>query len=215
MSQERSNPAELDHFDLMAYADGEADADTAAKIEALEALGASADAHETIAGIAEVGEAMRTYLELEADRAEPALDALWAQIEGQLGDRSAAAEAAPERAAPSRTAEARPGLWARFVEWLDESRGHFATGAVAATAAAALVMAIQPAAPTGNTANNDGPNGDPITVMTAVSTPPEVEQIEVSGGSASVFTLTGDDDDVNAGVIWLDLDPEEQQEGPI
>ena len=23
MSQERSNPAELDHFDLMAYADGE------------------------------------------------------------------------------------------------------------------------------------------------------------------------------------------------
>lgn len=211
MSQERSNPAELDHLDLMAYADGEADADIAAQLEALDA---SADAHEIIAGVAEVGEAMRTYLELEADRAEPALDAMWTKIEGQLDSR-AATQAAPERAAPSRPAEARAGLWARFVEWLDETRGHFATAAVAATAAAALVMAIQPAAPNGGTANTDGPDGDPIPVMTAVSTPPEVEQIEVSGGSASVFTLTGDDDDVNAGVIWLDLDPEEQQEGPI
>jgi hypothetical protein len=51
--------------------------------------------------------------------------------------------------------------------------------------------------------------------MVNVSTPPEVEILEVNDGSASVFTLPKENEgDVTAGVIWLDLDAS-NTEGPL
>ncbi|WP_428262825.1 hypothetical protein [Haliangium sp.] len=211
----KSPRASFDDIDLMLYVDGEADARTAEAVAA--GLGADpsggdgdpgAAARRKVEALDEMGELVRSYLELEADQAEPALDGLWAGIERRIQ-----ANGVPDSAPAPAPAE--PGLWTRVRQWLEASRGYFATGALAAAAATILVVALRPPEvkiverPVAATPGPTEPR------MVPVSTPPEVEEIEVSGGSASVFTLEGEgEDEVSAGVIWLDLDLDEQ-EGPI
>jgi anti-sigma factor RsiW len=214
----------FDDLDLMAYADGELDDETAAAVEAFLAEDEGAQSKRVALG--QMNDVVRSYLELAADDAEPRLDAMWATIERRIQANglpvasaataaSVATAASAATAATSRTAEPR-GLWARISAWLEEYRGYFATGALAAAAAAVLVMALRPpqvvervvVAPPQNPPQNPPQ-------MVNVSTPPEVEVLEVNDGSASVFTLPKEDEgDVTAGVIWLDLDAS-NTEGPL
>jgi anti-sigma factor RsiW len=206
----------FDDLELMAYADGELDEETAAEVEAF--LAEDGGARSKRVALGQMNDVVRSYLELAADDAEPRLDAMWATIERRIqanGLPAAAAVAAPAAArapAARATSEQPRGLWARIGAWLEEYRGHFATGALAAAAAAVLVMALRPpqvvervvVAPTQNPPQ-----------MVNVSTPPEVEILEVNDGSASVFTLPKENEgDVTAGVIWLDLDAS-NTEGPL
>ncbi len=198
-------------------------------------------AQSKIDGLAELGDAVRTYLELAADDVQPRLDAMWSAIEvsidadsvkessslGQAHGASAQMAARAQGAAGPADAGARPdlnradahpGLWQTLKSWFAEHRGHFVSGGLAAAAAAALVLVLQaPPPPTQVVVSNATGTGTATSppVVVTVSTPPEVEALEVSGGAASIFTLPSDgEDDVATGVIWLDLDPDEQ-EGPI
>lgn len=221
----QKTPRPFDDLDLMAYFDGELDAETAAAVEAH--LAGDGDARSKRVALGQMNDVVRSYLELEADAAEPRLDAMWATIERRIQANgaprtmeSAALARGGEAAAPTRaqaaSVPAQPGLWARFTAWLEGTRGYFATGALAAAAAAVLVMALRPpqvvervvVAPAPTPTENQ-PR------MVNVSTPPEVEEIEVNDGSASVFTIPGEGEgDVTAGVIWLDLDASDT-EGPL
>jgi hypothetical protein len=209
----------FDDLDLMAYADGELDDETAAAVAAF--LAEDAGAQNKRAALGQMNDAVRSYLELAADDAEPRLDSMWATIERRIQANGAVAASAAAMAPAASVAAARPaaaqpaGLWARVRAWLDEHRGYFATGALAAAAAAVLVMALRPPQVVERVVVTPQPPVQNPPKMVNVSTPPEVEALEVNDGSASVFTLPGEGEgDVTAGVIWLDLDSS-HTEGPL
>lgn len=208
----------LDDIDLMAYVDGEADQRAAGAIAAQ--LAGDMDARTKTEALGQMTDLVRSYLELTADDVEPRLDDMWTTIERRIqanGVPRAAEPAAAEvaRAMPGRAMPARKGPWARLGEWLDARRGYLATGLVAAAAAAVLVMALRPPQIIERVVVAPTPSTDLVKPAVNVSTPPEVEVIEVSDGAASVFTLPGEGgDDVTAGVIWLNLD-ESDMEGPL
>lgn len=216
MSTNKPSQKPFDDLDLMAYVDGELDDETRAAVDAH--LAGDGDAQNKRAALEQMNDVVRSYLELEADAVEPRLDAMWATIERRIQANGVprAAEAATPARVPARAAQPdQPGVWARFTSWLEGYRGYFATGALAAAAAAVLVMALRPpqvvervvVAPPTPLQNQPR--------MVNVSTPPEVEEIEVNDGSASVFTIPGEGEgDVTAGVIWLDLDASDT-EGPL
>jgi len=236
------NDDRFDDIDLMQLADGELDeaestalaarldASTRAEADATsdaEPLAGAEDAQIKLAALDQMTDTVRSYLELAADDAEPALDAMWERIESRIGSRS---EARAADAAPNETqAEAvfsdpapREGLWARLVRWFDSHRGHFVTGAVTAGAVAALFLLLrqEPAerdpvaqAPTPITPTPVRP--PPVPAPTIVASPPQVESLEVMTGSGTVFTIPGDDgDESNAAVILVTFD-ESDVEGPI
>jgi anti-sigma factor RsiW len=198
----------FDDIDLMSYADGEGEqgGDVAAFVAA------SPEAARKLAAIGEIGEGVRTSLELAADEAEPALDALWARI--------AAGIAEPEAAAAPRAHEpAQPGLWAALAQWWHGYRGHVLTGAVAACAAAALVVMTWSPAPEVQTqiVYREAPQRAVVQpVVQPVeeqSSPPEIEELEVNGGTGSVFVLPAEGaDDVSTTVIFIDTSA---IEGPL
>jgi len=202
----------FDDLDLMAYVDGELDAEAAAAMDAY--LAEDGDARTKQAALGQMNDVVRSYLELAADAAEPRLDAMWATIERRIQANGVphTAEAATPARVQAALVAAQPGIWARFTAWLEGYRGYFATGALAAAAAAVLVMALRPAQVVERVVVTP-PQNPPR--MVNVSTPPEVEEIEVNDGSASVFTIPGEGEgDVTAGVIWLDLDASDT-EGPL
>jgi anti-sigma factor RsiW len=219
VSTPKTSRKPIDDLDLMAYVDGELDDETAAALDAH--LAGDEDAQRKRAALAQMNDVVRSYLELSADAAEPRLDAMWATIERRIQANGvpgtveratpAAAEVAPARPVPA----SQPGLWARFTAWLGDYRGYFATGALAAAAAALLVMALRPAQEIKQVVVAQPAPLQNQPRMVNVSTPPEVEEIEVNDGSASVFTIPGEGEgDVTAGVIWLDLDASDT-EGPL
>lgn len=167
----------------MLAADGEADA--------------SPDAAPTIASVHELGALVRGNLELAADDAEPRLNGLWDLIERRL-DHAEDAGAAPIERAPVAT----PSVWSRLWGWLGGHRSHIATGLVSAGAVAGLALALRPSAPAPTVVVKtvQVPSVAPVAV---VHTPPEVESLEVTDGTGTVFTFDDDDDGVS-GVIWIE-----------
>ncbi len=166
----------------MLAADGEADA--------------SAEAAPTVAAVHELGALVRGNLELAADDAEPRLNGLWDLIEHRLD--AAEADAAPIERAPAAT----PSVWSRVWGWLGGHRSHIATGLVSAGAVAGLALALRPSAPAPTVVVKtvQVPAVAPVAV---VHTPPEVESLEVTDGTGTVFTFDDDDDGVS-GVIWIE-----------
>ncbi|HVV83175.1 MAG TPA: hypothetical protein VHE35_08845, partial [Kofleriaceae bacterium] len=121
---------------------------------------------------------------------------------------------------PARAAA--PGLWARFVGWVGGHRSQLLTGFVAAGAAAAITVVARPAhqrtvyVPTTVASNGNGGgtgvgvgsgtgtgSAGPV-LVSARSTPTEVESLDVPDGTGSVFTI--DDDDGETTVIWVTPD---------
>jgi hypothetical protein len=196
--------------DLMMLADGELDAAEAGALERT----AGATGAAKVAGIREVGELVRGHLEMAADDADDRLSGLWDLVERRLDAGETVEAQAPATGQPAKAETASGGLWSRFTRWLDGHRGHMLTGALSAGAVAAVafmlraepgVMVINTREPGPPVAIGPGPDGggDP---MILVATPPEVESLEVSGGTGTVFTIEDDEGGTDTAVIWITPD---------
>jgi len=191
--------------DLMMLADGELGAAEASALE----RAAGANGTVKVAAMREVGDLVRGHLELAADDAEDRLNGLWDLVERRLDLPEETTEAKPARAS-----DASPGLWSRLVRWMDGHRAHLLTGALSAGAVAALAFVlreeprveirtveVQVPAKGGTTVPDGG--GEPIVL---VATPPEVESLEVNGGTGTVFTIEDEDGGSETAVIWVTPD---------
>lgn len=222
MTVQPKRPTDLE---LMMYADGELAGAEQRAVAAF--LAEDADARAKVESLRQVGEAVRTYVEIETDRAEadvPAFGELWDRIQrrvhanGHADDlESADGEAPAPRRAPVRKAAEPTGVWASIRRWFEDHRGHVLTGAVSAGAVAALMLAIGPRDRIieRTTVKGGGVVGGG-TPAALTSEPPEVEDLEVYEGSGTILTIEPDgDDDSAAAVIWLSEDEAENTEGPI
>ena len=206
-----------DDLDLMQLLDGELDPAEARALTAR--VESDDDEQRKLQAMRQVGESVRTHLELAADEAEPRLEALWGNIERRItangADRASSAAPAPVPATrPARDARGE-GAWAGLRRWWAEYRAHFFTSAVTAGAVAALILVLRPASQ--RTIVRTVEVAPPPTTSTvpavAESTPPAVDYLDVTDGSGTVMTLDRDDDDDSAAtVIWVTRD---KMEDPI
>ena len=178
-------------IDLMSLADGETDE------RELEELLRDPMSRRKVEGVTELGELVRSHLELTADALpQKKLDALWREIDKGIDRETVtkpAADAAPARA----------GWLRRVGRWFDVHRGHLITGAVSAGAVAALALVLRP----GTDALPGRPSG-PVETMPAMM-PAEIESLDTPGGTGTVFNL--EDEDGSTTVIWVT--PEDTVEG--
>ena len=227
MAQEKT----FDDIDLMQFVDGELDVSDA---DALEAHLASLDeatgdqAALKVQALDQMGDTLRSFLELEADAAEPRLDAMWEAIDSEIQKSDAVVEKRPRVKAKR---EPREGLWAQIVRFFEGYRGHILTGAVAAGAAAAIILALRPpqeviverpvavhpmpdrGQPGQISVGATEPAKPSMTLVADDPTPPEIETLDVEDGSGAVFVLPSEGEgDVSATVIFVDFD---DAEGPI
>lgn len=163
------------------------------------------EARQTAASVRELGELVRGSLELAADDAEPRLAGLWDLVERRLDVAEAPAPA------PVAAPAAPPSLGARIWSWLAGHRSHVATGLLSAGAVAGLSMALGPAPTEKVVVKTVTVPAVQPTVMTG--SPPEVESMELIGGSGTVFTIGDDDGDGDAAVIWVEPDEADPTEG--
>lgn len=220
-----SNSRNIDDIDLMHYIDGELDESSAREMEAH--IAGDEIASRKSKAMEQMGEMLRTHLELAADDAEPRLDALWANIEHRIQHEAALTPRASAAPAPA-AAEPSQGLWQSLVAWLGSHRGYFMTGTVAAGAAALIVILVRPpervvikdTVPTIVYQQPQGPKVPGTTpmqpvqqVVNAEPSAPEIEVLEVSEGTGSVFVIPGENkDDVSTTVIFVDMS---NVEGPL
>ena len=200
-----------DDIDLMLHHDRQLGSAEAAEVE-LQLKGSPAD-RAKLTALGQVGEVVRTHLELAADDAETGLDGLWARVERGLAEaeENPEVESAAAAAARERDAGPRRGWWAALWSWLDDHRGHFMTGAVTAGAVAALILVFRPAQERVVTRTVQAPAR---VELSPVSTPAEVEYLDVEGGTGTVLTLPGEGDDDSTTVLWIDPN-DDNVEGPI
>ena len=208
-------------LELMMYADGELGADEARAVAAW--LAKDEDARVKVESLRQVGEAVRTFVEIEADEAEvevPAFAQLWDRIERRVhanGHTEKAAEPARPRAPRRRAVEKSGGMWASIRSWFENHRGHVLSGAVSAGAVAAVMLAVGARERVvERTVYKPSPVVGGAAPAALRSEPPEVEELEVYEGSGTVLTIEPDDDDDSAAaVIWISNDDAENTEGPI
>ncbi len=202
-----------DDIDLMQYLDGELEGDGASEVEA--ALGQSADGQVVARSLEQVGEVVRTHLELAADDADPRLERIWDRVERRIHANGVAGEAAAAPAPKAATGGIFAGIW----RWFEDHRGHVMTGAVTAAAVAVLVLVLRP--PTERIVERPGaerivkvPVEPKSPIVPVKSEPAEVQELSVSEGDGYILTIPGDDGDNDTTVIWIDPD-ESKLEGPI
>jgi anti-sigma factor RsiW len=184
--------------DLMALADGELDERTARELEGQ--LAKDPIARGKLDAIGELGEIVRSHLELSADAVpQRKLDALWREIDKGIERQHApASDSAPARDA----APAPAGFWRRIGRWFDHYRGHVITGAVSAGAVAALALVLR-----GPDLTDSGvrPGGrEPIDTSPVNHRPAEIESLDTPDGTGTVFNL--EDEDGSTTVIWVTPD---------
>jgi anti-sigma factor RsiW len=202
----------LRDIDLMQHADGElSDEDERLLAEQLDA---DPEAAAKLAALEQVGETVRTYVELAGDRVESRFDAMWSSIEQRIESQARASETAvmPPRAVE--TPAPKRGLWASFAAWLDGYRGHVITGAISAGAVAMLILFLRPPHEVvrERTVAMPTPAPTPLDVMPAnlPSTPPEVVELDVASGSGTVFTMADEDGEGGAVVLWVTSEETEE-----
>lgn len=204
--------------ELMLYADGELAPDRAREVA--DWIAADEGARLKLESMRQVGEAVRTYTELETDQAEvelPAFSELWQRIERRVqanGHAAVRADGTGDRVPAEPVRARRPardsGLWAGIRRWFEDHRGHVLTGAISAGAACAVMLALGPRDTVVERVRETGgvAVGTPAVLR---SQPPEVEDLEVYGGSGTILTIEADkDDDSAATVIWLSNDDEKE-----
>ena len=242
MAQEQNPPHdEFDDVDLMQYVDGELDEATATALEAhLDRAGEASDDWLKVQALDQMSDTVRSYLELQADAAEPRLDSMWEVIGAKIAEDTGVEGARQSRSQSDDTRAVRVGRLARIVGFFEGYRGHILTGAVAAGAAAAMILALRPSPPEqiiverpivvrpqpaqqvnqkvpDNSANNLAQEPEvalpQVKLVADEPSAPEIEELEVHGGSGTVFVLPSEgEDDVSATVIFIDFD---EAEGPI
>ncbi|HKE13959.1 MAG TPA: hypothetical protein VKB80_03765 [Kofleriaceae bacterium] len=204
--------------ELMLYADGELPPEEARGVAAY--LAEDAEARLKLESLRQVGEAVRTYAELETDRAEvevPAFADMWSRIERRIHANGISEPTPAHIRAPAAVRRARPvaAMWAAMRRWFEDHRGHVLTSAISAGVACAIMLALGP-----SWHAVDGGRGEHGTSHVIkgklVSQPPEVEGLEVYEGSGTILTLEPDEDDDSgaAAVIWISND-DTDLEGPI
>ncbi len=202
-------------LDLMMLADGELDATARAELEA--AAASDPAAVTKLEALGELREVVRGHLELAADEDERRLTAMWAQIDKRLDlDAGRRAPASPAAYDPGE----RVGVWGRVTRWIDAYRGHVLTGALSAGAVAAVALMLRPepkvveapvasappvTAPTGPAPMPPMADEQPDVVPVLQTTPAEVESLDVTGGTGTVFTIEGEDGEQTT-VIWVTPD---------
>jgi hypothetical protein len=206
-----TKPSDLD---IMLYRDGELDADEARRVQAY--LEESPAARDKETGLAELSELVRGALELDADDAQPRLDGLWEGIDRAIhaNGKGAPAEVSASVAKPS---QAEPGVWQRLRDWFNGWQGHVFSGAVAAAAVALVMWASRPERIVEKSTTVVRDSAPPVAMPVAVgpAEPPEVENLEVYGGSVLIMTVPGSEDtEETATIIWLEED-EDVVEDPI
>lgn len=218
MSKQHSQEPPTD-LELMLYADGELPPDEARSVAAW--IAGHPDARAKVDAVRQVGEVVRTYIELETDdAAEPRAADAWSTIARRIRA-NGHSEAEDEESLPSTRRQpkmSRPqadGLWATIRGWFGEHRGHLVTGVVTAGAVAALMFLVGP-----RERVTERTVLDPVlgggTPAALQSQPPEVEDLEVFDGSGTILTIEPDgDDDSGAAVIWISNDEEDNTEDPI
>jgi anti-sigma factor RsiW len=170
-----------DDIELMQLADGELDERETAQIDAR--LEHDPVARDKVESLSQMGELVRSHLELAADDVPSRrFDAMWRKIDQEI--------ATPD--------EAPSGLWARITGWLERHRGHVFTGAISAGAVAALALILRPGAPEAVKT----PGGTAIDVRpVALRAAPEIEALDTPGGTGTVINL--EDEDGHTAVIWV------------
>jgi len=204
-------------LELMLYADGELAADEERAVAAW--IASHPDARAKVEAVRNMGEVVRTFLELETDAAEPKLDEAWSAVARKIhaNGHTAADEAVPTtRRHKTVPRPESPGVFAKIRGWFGEHRGHVVTGLVTAGAVAALMFAI---GPRDRVTERQLMGPTPVgggTPAALESQSPEVEDLEVYEGSGTVLTIEPEgDDDSGAAVIWISNDEEDNTEDPI
>lgn len=209
-------PTELD---LMLYADGELDGSERARVES--EIAGSEEAAALVEGVHQVGDAVKTCLEIETDRAEeslPGWERLWSNVERAIHANGASREPAAVLASGSSdTEDGDPGLWHTVRGWFSGSwQGHVLTAAAAAAAVAVVMWATRsPQQVIEQRTVVDRGAVSPVPAAADLeSQPPEVENLEVHSGEGMILTIPGEtDDDSSTAVIWISN--ETDVEGPI
>lgn len=217
MSKQRSQEAPTD-LELMLFADGELPPDEARAVAAW--IAGHPDDRAKVEAVRQVGEAVRTWVELETDAAEPRMEGAWSAIARSLHANGRSVPEEIEDPPPTRRQKTlvRPesGVWAKIRGWFGEHRGHVITGVVSAGAVAALMFFL---GPQGRVTERTTVRGGGIGAGTPAALegqPPEVEDMEVFEGSGTILTIEPEgDDDSGAAVIWISNDEEENTEDPI
>src|SRR5262245_16970557 len=107
----------------MLYADGELPPDEERAVAAW--IASHPDARAKVEAVRNVGEVVRTFLELETDAAEPRLDDAWSAIARRIHSNGhVEAEMEPPETRRQKTVS-RPesGVWAKIRGWFGEHRG--------------------------------------------------------------------------------------------
>jgi anti-sigma factor RsiW len=212
----KSSQQEPTDLELMLYADGELPPDEERAVAAW--IASHPDARGKVEAVRNMGEVVRTFLELETDAAEPKLDDAWSAIARRIHSNGRVEEASelPATRRHKTDVRAEPGLWGKIRGWLGEHRGHLVTGVVTAGAVAALMFLVGPRERlTERQLIGPTPVGGG-TPAALESQSPEVEDLEVYEGSGTVLTIEPEgDDDSGAAVIWISNDDEDNTEDPI
>ncbi len=178
-------------LELMAYADGELDAENAARVETKLAVEASAgrmEAQAFLDSLSSLGEVMRTVYEDSPDARAVAssdvVDAVMARVE---------ASSSPPIAAPI-------GLAAARARRADRTKLVAVVGALAAAAAAVLFLRVrnEPA----QRAGADLP--DAAAPVATESRGVEVDAIDSPSSQVSVFYLPAGGSNASSVVVWID-----------
>jgi len=171
-------------IDLMQHADGELDGLD-------DEIGRDAKAQAKVDAIGELGEVVRSHLELSAD-AVPSkrFGSMWSQIEKSITNEASEPKPVASRASLPR----------RILRWFDQHRGHIISGAVGAGAVAALALVLR----TQGASTGSGTTAEPIPVSPVVHRPAEIEALDTPEGTGTVFNL--EDEDGNTTVIWVTPD---------
>ena len=204
---------ELDDIDLMAYADGELSATESERIAKY--VESSSEAQAKLQALQLVREGVRTHLELATDAQEKRFATMWNRIDQSLiENRSEMSE--KDRSIPVDHTFHHEKLWVRILQWIRGHRGHIATGLVSASVAAMIVMAIRPPSQTiiERTVSVPRVTNTRPTPVGMRSTPTSLDYLRVVGGSGTVLTVGGDDQNSPTTIIWVTED-EDTLEGPI
>ncbi len=215
MSHAEKNPSDVE---IMMFLDGELKGTEAQAVERW--LASNDEAERKSSSIKQMGEMLRTSVELDADAAEARLAGLWSGIEASMQASHAngvanakAAQTSASKTVPSAAARAEARATEALVaktSWFSGWLGHVATGSLVAGAVAILMFVTRPERVVEKTTVIRQNGAAAVSMPVALeSQEPEVEELEVYEGSGIIMTIPGDTQEAGDGssaVIWISND---------
>lgn len=195
---------------LMQYFDGEL---SELEGHALESQGLGDDAMAKLAGLERLAEVVREQAQWTADDAQADLDGLWSRIDAALDEEDAVAA---QSNSSTNSANEGEDIWSRLQSWWEERFGYVMTGALSAavTAVVVLFFAGQNVKVVEKIVVKDAPRSGATQEQAQRA---EIEVLEVSDGSGTVFQVPGEGSEGETTVIWISREAwaTEDSEGSI